>query len=57
VTLDERFQIQGYVENLEDERGAEPRLPIGANRSINGSWAMPRIYACGPASASRSMPI
>ena len=38
-----RYTIQGYVENLEDIAVLN-RTAIGANRSINASYAMPRTY-------------
>ncbi len=38
-----RFTLQGYVENLENTAVLN-RAAIGANRSINASYAMPRTY-------------
>lgn len=43
VPTDERFTLQAYVENVEDEAVLN-RTAIGANRSINASYAMPRTY-------------
>ena len=43
VAPDDRFTIQAYVENVEDTAVLN-RTAIGANRSINASYAMPRTY-------------
>jgi iron complex outermembrane receptor protein len=43
VAPDDRWTLQAYVENLED-RAVLNRTAIGANRSINASYAMPRTY-------------
>ena len=43
VAADDRFTLQAYVENLEDHAVLN-RTAIGANRSINASYAMPRTY-------------
>ena len=43
VAADDSFTIQAYVENLENHAVLN-RTAIGANRSINASYAMPRTY-------------
>ena len=43
VSSDDRITLQAYVENLEDHAVLN-RTAIGANRSINASYAMPRTY-------------
>ena len=43
VARGEHFTLQAYVENLED-KAVLNRTAIGANRSINASYAMPRTY-------------
>ena len=43
VAADDRFTLQAYVENLEDHAVLN-RTAIGANRSINASYALPRTY-------------
>ncbi len=43
VARSERYTLQAYVENLED-KAVLNRTAIGANRSINASYAMPRTY-------------
>ena len=43
VAAGDRFTLQAYVENLEDHAVLN-RTAIGANRSINASYAMPRTY-------------
>ena len=43
VARGDRFTLQAYVENLED-KAVLNRTAIGANRSINASYAMPRTY-------------
>ena len=43
VAADDRFTLQAYVENLENHAVLN-RTAIGANRSINASYAMPRTY-------------
>ena len=43
VAAGDRFTLQAYVENLED-KAVLNRTAIGANRSINASYAMPRTY-------------
>ena len=39
----DRFSLQAFVENLEDN-GVLNRAAIGANRSINASYALPRTW-------------
>ncbi len=43
VSGDDRITLQAYVENLEDHAVLN-RTAIGANRSINASYALPRTY-------------
>ena len=43
VSSDDRITLQAYVENLEDHAVLN-RTAIGANHSINASYAMPRTY-------------
>ena len=43
VSSDDRITLQAYVENLEDHAVLN-RTAIGANRSINASYALPRTY-------------
>ena len=43
VSADDRITLQAYVENLEDHAVLN-RTAIGANRSINASYALPRTY-------------
>ena len=43
VANGDRFTLQAYVENLEDHAVLN-RTAIGANRSINASYAMPRTF-------------
>ena len=43
VASGDRFTLQAYVENLENHAVLN-RTAIGANRSINASYAMPRTY-------------
>ena len=40
---DNRFTVQGYAENLENTAVLN-RVAVGANRSFNGSYALPRTY-------------
>ena len=39
----DRFTLQAYIENIEDHAVLN-RTAIGANRSINASYALPRTY-------------
>ena len=43
VSADDRITLQAYVENFEDHAVLN-RTAIGANRSINASYALPRTY-------------
>lgn len=43
VAPGDRWTLQAYVENLEDEAVLN-RTAIGANRSINAAYALPRTY-------------
>lgn len=43
VAAGDRFTLQAYVENLENHAVLN-RTAIGANRSINASYAMPRTF-------------
>ncbi|MDT7951444.1 MAG: hypothetical protein RQ966_08060, partial [Acetobacteraceae bacterium] len=43
TSLSGRFSLQGFVENLEDTAVLN-RAAIGANRSINASYGLPRTY-------------
>jgi iron complex outermembrane receptor protein len=43
LSADDRFTVQAFVENLEDTAVLN-RAALGANRSLNANFAMPRTY-------------
>lgn len=43
VTLNGRYSLQGYVENIENTAVLN-RVAIGSNRSYNGVYEVPRTY-------------
>ncbi len=43
TSADSRFTLQAYVENIENTAVLN-RVAVGANRSYNGSFALPRTY-------------
>ncbi len=43
TSADSRYTLQGYVENIENTAVLN-RVAVGANRSYNGAFALPRTY-------------